>query len=132
MSVAVQEVLDLARRIGDMEARVAELSADTERMFADRNLWRTRCLLAERALDAVTAAIPGMAAGVPDHLLPGLQRYFEGRIATGSFLRAVLENDLRSAIARGDPTSFAALPTLVAWIERNAPPGSWGSADAVA
>jgi hypothetical protein len=32
-----------------------------------------------------------------DHLVPGLQRYFSDHIETGSFLRAVLENDLCEA-----------------------------------
>ncbi len=40
--------------------------------------------------------------GVPEHLIDGLLRYVVNRIAPGSALTAVLENDLMEAFGRAD------------------------------
>lgn len=64
---------------------------------------------------------------IPPLLLEGLQRYIDQRVETGSFLRAVLSNDLTDAVRRADPDSFAALPLLLDWLRDNAPAACWGS-----
>jgi len=71
-------------------------------------------------------------SGPIDHLMPGLQRYFDHHIETGSFLRSVLENDLRSACARAaDVGTRWALFELVTYIELSAPEECWGSPEKV-
>jgi hypothetical protein len=51
---------------------------------------------------------------------------------TGSFLRAVLENDLAKAMASGDGDAIDNLPHVVAYLVTDAPPDCWGSVSAVA
>jgi hypothetical protein len=64
-------------------------------------------------------------------LIPGLQRYIDGHVETGSFLRAVLENDLRKACAHADPISSGALCELMIWLDTEAPEECWGSPEKV-
>lgn len=68
---------------------------------------------------------------VPEHLHGGLARYLVHRIRPGSFLTAVLENDLKMAVAKADSTSRRALPELVDFLYQLAPRKSWGSVEAV-
>lgn len=65
-----------------------------------------------------------------DHLIPGLTRYFNDHIETGSFLRAVLENDLREACVRYIGTDWV-MCDLVNYIELMAPAECWGSPEKV-
>lgn len=60
-------------------------------------------------------------------LASGLQSYVDGHIETGSFLRAVLSNDLVDAVRRATPESIALLPLLVVWLDQHAPAECWGS-----
>lgn len=68
---------------------------------------------------------------LPGNLQGGLRRYFEDRIETGGFLRAVLENDLHGAIRKADASSELALPQLVRWLYNHAPFCGHGSKLAV-
>jgi hypothetical protein len=68
---------------------------------------------------------------VPAHLVEGLRRYFEHGIAPGSFLRAVLENDLAEAVRRGDPESLGRIRAIVSFLDMEAPAPSWGSPEKV-
>lgn len=70
--------------------------------------------------------------GLPAVASGGLKRYLENRIPTGSFLQAVLENDLYAACRRADLGSRADLPLICAWIITYAPPACYGSTDKVA
>lgn len=70
-------------------------------------------------------------SAVPVHLHDGLALYLAHHIRTGSFLRAVLENDLLSAVRRGDDISVASLPAIVRWLYRYAPARSWCSPENV-
>jgi hypothetical protein len=67
-------------------------------------------------------------AGVPPHLVDGLTRYVYDRCKPGSFLLAVLCNDLMNTLLRGDPASVAALPALCRFIHNEVPIGWFGSA----
>lgn len=40
--------------------------------------------------------------GVPEHMIDGLELYVFHRIEPGSFMRAVLENNLKEAFGRAD------------------------------
>lgn len=58
---------------------------------------------------------------VPRHLRDGLVRYIVDGIRPGSFLCAVLANDLLSAVSLGDPESLAGLKPLMLFIVNEAP-----------
>lgn len=78
------------------------------------------------------ARIVGATEEVPQHLREGLDAYIETGRAVGSFLLAVLSNDLADAVARADPVSRRALPALVEYLKRPEVPASChGSHDAV-
>lgn len=65
-----------------------------------------------------------------DYMAGAVQRYIENGLEPGSFMRALLSNDLRGAIARADGMNIARIPHWVVWMEQNMPVGSWGSPDA--
>lgn len=69
---------------------------------------------------------------IPEHLLRGLNAYAHDGIPTGSFLRAVLENDLMMAVGRADPESLAALPAICAFVNYELPSACHGSPENVA
>ena len=66
---------------------------------------------------------------VPEHTQGALTRYFLYAFEPGSFLRAVLSNDLYSSVARADTFNQPALADIVKWLIDNAPDGSWGHED---
>ncbi len=68
---------------------------------------------------------------IPPHLEGGLTRYLEDGIPPGSFLEAVLSNDLKEACSRGDSESLAGLVDLVCWLYNHAPMNCWGSPERV-
>jgi hypothetical protein len=68
----------------------------------------------------------------PENIVAGLLNYRDFRLPTGGFLRAVLSNDLRTAVALGDPQSLAHLRDIVAWLYDAMPAAAWGSASAMA
>lgn len=70
---------------------------------------------------------------IPAALHGGLIRYFVDGIVPGSFLAAVLENDLTEAVLRANPEEhFLALPRLVSFLNSHTPANSHGSPLAVA
>jgi hypothetical protein len=56
-----------------------------------------------------------------------VERYINARIAPGPFLRAVICNDLREAIARADDENLAHLREWVRWFHWEAPAKCHGS-----
>lgn len=68
---------------------------------------------------------------VPLHLHEGLARYLAEGVPTGSFLEAVLSNDLLGAVAHGDDDSRRAIAAIVQWLYAYAPARAWGSPDNV-
>lgn len=70
---------------------------------------------------------PRLTRMVPFHLQDGLIHHcLHGRM-TGSFLTAVMENDLLEAVCRGDQESIAGLKDIVQFLYNYSPPGCWGS-----
>jgi len=65
--------------------------------------------------------------GVPAGLREGLALYIEHGVPTGSFLEAVLSNNLREAVSRGDNDSRAGLASVVLYLANDAPIACWGS-----
>lgn len=64
---------------------------------------------------------------VPANLRPGLQRYIEDGIPTGSFLEYVLCNDLKMACLKADPVTGQYLVSIVKWLWNYAPMDCHGS-----
>jgi len=69
---------------------------------------------------------------IPDHLSEGLDLHVLHGLSTGSFLQAVLTNDLREALSRADAEALDALPAIVGWLYNEAPAQCWGSTEKVA
>lgn len=68
---------------------------------------------------------------VPVHLRGGLENWIRYGIEPGGFLYAVLTNDLRGAMNRGDETSRKYLFGIVSWLWNRAPAACWGSPETV-
>lgn len=83
----------------------------------------------EAIVQAIEGALP--ASGVPHHLRAGLVRYFSDGILPGSFLQAVLCNNLQLALARADPVAWAGLASIVTFLRTHAPDDAWGSRETV-
>jgi hypothetical protein len=64
---------------------------------------------------------------LPGHIQGGVQRYIEKRIEPGSFLSAVICNDLREACACADDINRHRLFDIVSWFYCEAPGNCWGS-----
>jgi hypothetical protein len=69
---------------------------------------------------------------VPRPLHAGLTEYIAARRPVGSFLTAVLSNDLQDAVSRGDPMNRRLLPEIVAFLVNYAPGTCWGTPERVA
>lgn len=66
---------------------------------------------------------------VPDHLKGGLQRYLNHRLKPGSFLEAIITNDLYRAYRTADGESFHGLREVIEYLYWDAPSKSWGSVE---
>lgn len=64
---------------------------------------------------------------VPPHLRDGILNYAVDGRRIGSFLTAVVSNDLHQAVARGDDNSLAGLKGLMQFLYNYSPAPCWGS-----
>lgn len=62
-----------------------------------------------------------------DEIIESLQRYVDDHIETGSFLRAVLENDLCEAFVRADDINACDMLWIVTYCWNHIPGACWGS-----
>ena len=62
----------------------------------------------------------------PD-MLEGIQIYIEHGLDPGSFLTAVICNDLNEAVGRADDENLHNLPAFVAYFYNECPAPCWGS-----
>ena len=69
---------------------------------------------------------------LPEHMRDGMRLYIERGIAPGSFLRAVLSNDLMGAMGRADDVNLKALPAYGRFLYNEAPSLCFGSPEKVA
>lgn len=72
-----------------------------------------------------------LKAGVPNHLVSGLALYVVMGIRPGGFMTAVLENDLKGAIACADANSYAGLKELVQFLYNSVPASCYGTPEKV-
>jgi len=68
---------------------------------------------------------------IPAHTREALINYFDRGWEPGSFLMAVLRNDLMRASFSADHINQSELPKIATWVYRNAPYGSWGNEEIV-
>jgi len=66
---------------------------------------------------------------LPPFIQSGARLYIEHGIQPGSFLRAVIANDLRAAVANADRDNIVRLHEIALWFYAFAPAGCWGSAE---
>jgi len=69
--------------------------------------------------------------GIPERMRGGLARYLMHGIQPGHFLMAVLTNNLKEAVARGDDENQRLLPEYVRFLYNRAPMSAYGSAERV-
>lgn len=69
--------------------------------------------------------------GVPSYMIPGLTRYLVDRIPPGSFLMAVLQNDLMKALSCADSANINCLKAYGMFLYNHAPLGSYGTRENV-
>jgi len=61
-----------------------------------------------------------------------LEMYARHKVPCGSFLNAVLENDLSGALSKADYQNSARLHEIVSFVSNNVPHNIWGSKEKVA
>lgn len=64
---------------------------------------------------------------LPGHMVDSVYRYVEQKIPPGSFMRAVLANELVLASIRADPYNKEAIHSWAEFIHNELPAGCWGS-----
>lgn len=70
-----------------------------------------------------------LADKVPEHLREGLARYVIHGIHPGSFLCAVIDNNLHGAIRYGDDDSLAGIKAIITFLWNSTPAACFGSKD---
>jgi len=69
--------------------------------------------------------------GIPDYMHGAIIRYYEKGYLPGSFLTALINNDLKETFANADDTNAQCIRNYVMWFYNYAPGGSWGHSNAV-
>lgn len=64
---------------------------------------------------------------IPEGMRDGLDLYVKQRIRQGSFLTAIIENNLRDAVAFADDVNMQNIPAYVNYFYNHAPSLCWGS-----
>lgn len=64
---------------------------------------------------------------IPKPVMAGMKRYVEHHIKPGSFLTAVIENNLMDTVREADKDSFAAIKDIVGWMYNEPTSECWGS-----
>lgn len=66
---------------------------------------------------------------IPTHMHGALKRWINEGIWPGSFLTAVLQNDLKEAFGRADSVNTEAMPNWMCFLYNYAPSQCWGSVE---
>lgn len=66
---------------------------------------------------------------IPEYMHSSIFNYLIKHIPTGSFLKAVLSNDLKGAVTNADSNNFSIIPDYVSFFYNWFPLISWGSID---
>lgn len=68
---------------------------------------------------------------INDYIYGALERYLNNGINPGSFMTAVLENNLCEAFARADSFNTSNMKNIVSYVYHHVPHNAWGSAEKV-
>lgn len=68
---------------------------------------------------------------IPHEMMMSLQRYLSHGIMPGSFMTAVLENNLTRAFATADSFNTANMKNIVGYMYNEFPEAAWGSREKV-
>lgn len=68
---------------------------------------------------------------LPEHMRDGIRLYVLEQCEPGGFMTAVLENDLKGAVARADHINKRALTQIVEYCMWTLPSNCWGSPEKV-
>lgn len=68
---------------------------------------------------------------IPEHMQGAMERWIEHGMLPGSFLQAVLSNDLFDAVGRADDLNRRILPDYVVYLYSYAPSECFGSREKV-
>lgn len=71
----------------------------------------------------------GEYAVIPERMQAALRRYVLEGLQPGSFLTAVICNDLRNAVFQADDDNYPLLKLYLQWLYNVAPAPCWGSYD---
>jgi hypothetical protein len=66
---------------------------------------------------------------IPDHCKEGLRAYIEKGEPVGSFLSALLSNDLKRTYEKADDTNIGRVKNYLMFLYNEAPSECWGSPD---
>ena len=66
---------------------------------------------------------------IPEHMRFGVKEYIEDGVPQGSFLAAVIKNDLKETFLRADDINRRNIVGFVEFFYRFAPINCWGSAE---
>jgi len=64
---------------------------------------------------------------IDDHLKESIINFYLDAVPTGSFLKAVLSNDLVGAVGRADRRNIKVLKTIVSFVYNEIPGECWGN-----
>lgn len=85
-------------------------------------------MISERArLTTVLLQLTHRGKRIPVRMHASIIDYLERRVKVGSFLKAVICNDLHKAVSYADDENINLLPVYVSFFYNEAPGGSWGS-----
>lgn len=63
---------------------------------------------------------------LPDYMWEGVRNYISKGIRPGSFLHAVIANDLRGAVLHADDNNIQLLPSWIRFVSTEFPHSAWG------
>lgn len=66
-------------------------------------------------------------APIPYHMMREMEEYVRTGRVYSDFLKAVIDNDLKAAVAHGDDYNRSILKLYVMWFYNHAPALCWGS-----
>lgn len=64
---------------------------------------------------------------LPEHIQEGIKNYIEQGVPCGSFVKAVICNDLKETCAQADAVNKYEIFNIVSWFCNKAPSACWGS-----
>lgn len=66
---------------------------------------------------------------IPNRMMEGINRYVNEGIKPGSFLTAIIRNDLTEAVDQADDNNLSNIPAFVSYFYNETPSTCWGSFD---